>query len=551
MKPAPRFRTAIAGASAAAIALLGVSACQGHANDTKSAAGTLTIQGDAGDPTLTENFNPFSSTQLEGTRLIYEPLEIASSVNGEFTPFLATGHQFTDSKTLVFTLRDGVKWSDGQPFTSKDVLFTFNLLKKNSALDTTGVWSQLSGISASGNKVTMTFKQPAVPFAQVVAAVPIVPEHLWSKLSGDPSKYTNTKPVGTGPFTLDSFAPTQYTEKKNASYWNADKIAPGEVKFPAQSSNQSTNQLDITSGKFDWAYNYLPDVKKTFVGKDSHNTYWFPPGGTIAMYLNLTKAAYQDTNFRKGISAALDRSQIANKAVNGYTGAASLSGLILPNQKKYLDPSLPNQGMVTQSAATAKADFQKAGYTLSGGKLTKSGKPVTISLEMPNNFTDWVAAAKEIKSQLAAVGITVNLNLPQYAQYEKDIQAGSFDAAMGGFGGTGSPYLDFNNALNSKFATPLNTPTVNNFERFKSPQVDQALSQLAAAVGSNAQKQATYKLEQYMYHQVPLIPLYYGGSWGLFSTKNFTGWPSQSDPYMLPTTYNNAMLVIVSHLKPA
>ena len=546
-----RVRTALVCTSIAALTTLGVSACQGHANDTTSTAGTLTIQGDAGDPTLTENFNPFSTTQLEGTRLIYEPLEIASSVDGSFTPYLATGHSFTNSKTLVFTLRSGVKWSDGQAFSAKDVLFTFNLLKKNSALDTTGVWSQLAGVSASGNKVTMTFKQPSVPFAQVVAGVPIVPEHIWSKVSGDLTKYTNTKPVGTGPFELDKFAPTQYTEKKNSSYWQADKVAPSEVKFPAQSSNQSTNQLDITSGKFDWSYNYLPNVQQTFVSKSSHNTYWFPPGGTIGLFLNLTKAPYNNVNFRQGISLALNRQTIAQKAVNGYTGAASLSGLILPNLKQYLDPSLPNQGLVTQDATAAKAAFQKAGFTTSGGKLTKNGKQVSLSIEMPNNFTDWVAAAKEVKSQLAGVGITVNLDLPQYAQYEKDLQAGSFDAVIGGFGGTGSPYLDFNNALNSKFATPLNTPTVNNFERFKNPQVDQALGQLAAAVGKNAQDQATYKLEQYMYDSVPLIPLYYGGSWGLFTTKHFTGWPSGNDPYMLPTTYNNAMLQVVTHIKAA
>ena len=54
-----------------------------------------------------------------------------------------------------------------------------------------------------------------------------------------------------------------------------------------------------------------------------------------------------------------------------------------------------------------------------------------------------------------------------------------------------------------------------------------------------------------MYRQLPAVLLYYGGSWGLFSTKNFTGWPSASDPYMLPTTYNNATLVILTHLKKA
>jgi peptide/nickel transport system substrate-binding protein len=351
---------------------------------------------------------------------------------------------------------------------------------------------------------------------------------------------------------LDKFAPTEYRLKKNPSYWNAGKIAPSEVVMPAQSSNQSTNQLDVTSGKFDWSYNYLPDVQKTYVSRDpSHNKYWFPPGGTIGLFLNLTKAPYNDVNFRKGISLALDRDTIAQKAVNGYTGAASLSGLILPNLEKYLDPSLPNKGLVSQNTKASLAAFQQAGYTMQGGKLTKDGKQASIKIEMPNNFSDWIAAATELKNELAQVGVAVTLDEPQYAQYEQDIQAGTFDAAFGGFGGTGNPYTDFNNMLNSKYAAPINTPTANNFERFKDPAVDQALAQLAAATSNSAQLQATYKLEQYMYQNQPIVLLYYGGSWGLFSTKHFTGWPSAQDPYMLPTTYNNAMLVIVSHLQKA
>jgi peptide/nickel transport system substrate-binding protein len=545
-----RVRSAVLCTAVASLAALGLSACQGDANKTSSGSGVLTIQGDAGDPTLTENFNPYATTQLEGTRLIYEPLEIPSSVNGAYTPFLATSFKFTDPKTLVYTTRSGVKWSDGKPFSAQDVVFTFNLLKKFPALDTTGVWALLSGVSGSGNTVTMTFKSANVPFASTIAAVPIVPQHLWSSIA-DPTKFTNTKPVGTGPFTLDKFAPTQYMLKKNSSYWQAGKIAPTEVKVPAQSSNQSTNQLDVTSGKFDWSYNYLPNVKQTFVSKDSHNKYWFPPGGTIGLFLNLTKAPYNDVNFRKGVSLALNRQTIADKAVNGYTGAASLSGLILPNLEKFLDPSLPDKGSVAQNTSSSTAAFAQAGYTKQGGKLTKNGKAASMTITMPSNFSDWVAAAKEIKSQLTAVGITVTLDLPQYAQYEKDIGAGSFDAAIGGFGGSGTPYTDFNNALNSKYAAPLNTATVNNFERFKSQQVDQALSDLAGATTDSAQMQATYKLEQTMYTQVPIVLLYYGGSWGLFSTKNFTGWPSASDPYTLPTTYNNSMLVILTHLKKA
>jgi peptide/nickel transport system substrate-binding protein len=532
----------------AAVALGGLTACSGSANRPAAGGnGVLTIQGDAGNPTLVENFNPFAGSQLGGTRLIYEPLEIPSTVNGSYTPFLATGNTFTDPKTLVFTLRQGVTWSDGQPFSAADVVFTFQLLKKNPALDGSGVWTQLADVTAAGTSVTMTFKAPNVPFAATVAQVPIVPRHLWSSVA-DPVKEANTKPVGTGPFTLDTFAPTQYTLKKNPAYWQAAKIAPDAVKFPAQATNQSTNQLDVTSGKFDWAYNFLPNVRQTYLARDPHNTYWFPPGGTIGLFLNLTKAPYSDVNFRRGISLALNRTTIATKAVNGYMSAASQSGLILPNLQKWLDPALPDRGMVAQSSSAALAAFAAAGYSQQGGKLVNDGRQATMSISMPTNFSDWVAAAKEVSSQLGAVGIAVRLDLPEYAQYSKAIQSGTFDAALGGFGGTGVPYTDYNNALNSSFATPVNTATANNFERFRNADVDKALATLAAATDPNAQQQATYALEKAMTDQVPVVLMYYGGSWGLFSTRHFTGWPSERDPYTLPTPYNNALLVVLTHL---
>jgi peptide/nickel transport system substrate-binding protein len=540
-------------AAIAAVALMSTAACGGSDVKTSSASGgTLTIQGDTGNPTLVENFNPFSGTALHGNFLIYEPLEIPSPIDGTYTPFLATGYKFTAPTTLVYTLRPNVKWSDGKPFSADDVVFTFNLLKKYAALDTRGIWAQVANVSGSGDTFTVTFKQPNVPFAAQVAQVPIVPQHVWSSV-GDPTKYTDTKPVGTGPFMLDTFAPTQYKLKKNPSYWQADKIAPSEVAFPAQASNQATNQLDVTSGKFDWSYTFLPDVKTTYVNRDpSHNSYWFPPGGTIGLFLNLTKSPNSDVNYRKAISESLNRTTIATKAVNGYLDQASMSGLILPNLQKWLDPSIPNTGKIAPDASQAQQDFAKAGYHASGGKLMGSnGKQATMTIVLPAPFSDWVAAAKEIATELGQAGIKVTLDEPQYPQYATATQSGSFDAAFGGFGGSGDPYTDFNNALNSSFATPVNTPTVNNFERFKDPAVDQALGTLAAATDQQQQQQATYALEQVMFNQVPIVLLYYGGSWGLFRDNHFSGWPSAQDPYTLPTNYNNSLLVVATHLKSA
>jgi ABC-type transport system substrate-binding protein len=95
-----------------------------------NADAVLTL-GEQNLPTFTRNFNPFVSTALPGTvNVIHEPLMIYSSASGELAPWLATGYEWSDDlTTLAFTLRDGVLWSDGEPFTTSDVAFTFNLLK--------------------------------------------------------------------------------------------------------------------------------------------------------------------------------------------------------------------------------------------------------------------------------------------------------------------------------------------------------------------------------------------------------------------------------------
>jgi peptide/nickel transport system substrate-binding protein len=555
MNPLSHMRSAAVCLCAAG--LLAASACSssssGGTSGTTSGGGTLTIQGDVGNPTLVEDFNPLNPTgELGGSRLIYAPLETVSTVSGSYTPFLATGYKFTNPTTLVFTIRPGVKWSDGTAFSPADVVFTFDLLKKYPALDANGVWSQIKAVSASGDNVTFTFKAPNVPFAATIAQTPIVPQHIWSTVA-NPVTFTNTHPVGTGPFKLSSFSPTQYTLTKNTLYWGASTIAPTSVVFPAQATSQATNQLEVSSGQFDWAYQYLPDVQATYVSRDpATNKYWFPPGGTIGLFLNLTKAPYNNVNFRQGVSLALDRATIAKKAVNGYLASASTSGIILPNEQQWLDTSLPDQGVVSQNIAAATAAFAKAGYTLSGGKLTGTGgTQASMTIVLPNSFSDWVAAATEISTELGKVGIKVSLDEPQYAQYSQTIQAGTFDAAIGGFGGTGSPYTDFNEALNGNFATPVHTPTVNNFERYSNTGVDAALAMLAAATTQPAQQKATDQLETMIYNNVPIVLLYYGGSWGLFSTKHFTGWPSASNPYTLPTPYTDALLTVVTHLVKA
>jgi peptide/nickel transport system substrate-binding protein len=562
MKHPARTRSALLAVATAALLTAGLSACAGTANSPASGSasgggGTLVIGTDNGSPTMADNFNPFSANKRSGTAYMYEPLEYVNSINGQQTPFLATGHTLKGNTAVDFTIRTGVKWSDGKPFTPADVVFTFDYLKKYPALDSLGVWQQVKSVSASGNTVSVRFKAPDVPFVQQLEQQLIVPEHIWSKVS-DPTTFTNTSPVVTGPYVLGTFNPNQYTLLKNAKYWQADNVAATKIVFPALTGN-TQSQLQLSQGGYDWATLFIPSVKTTWVAKDAqHNKFWFPPGGTISLFLNLTKKPYSDPTFRQALSYALDRTQIAMKAEDGYVQPASQSGMLLPNLKSWLDPAISDSGLVTQDMTKATQLFAQAGYTKKGGALVSAaGKTVTMTLQTPNGFTDWLQAAQVIQQQLKAVGITVNVQTPQYAAYNQALANGSFDASIASFGGTGSPYLDFFDAFDSAQSAPVGKPAASNFSRFSDPKLNGLLTKLQGETQIAQQHSTVNQLEQIMYKQVPALALFYGATWGEYTTKNFTGWPDASNPYAPPAPYGAATaatgppLMIVTHLKAA
>src|SRR5580692_2819195 len=128
-------------------------------------SGALTIDNESGG-TWTCDFNPFNLSYI-GYSMgpIYEPLAFVNTLeSGKATPWLATSWTWgAGNKTLTFTIRKGVKFSNGNPLTPADVVYTFNLLKKNPTLDINAVWSALSSVTQSGDNVVMQFKTVAVP----------------------------------------------------------------------------------------------------------------------------------------------------------------------------------------------------------------------------------------------------------------------------------------------------------------------------------------------------------------------------------------------------
>lgn len=532
--------------AAAALGMAAVIAGCGASSSKSTAAGNTKAQPLVMAPapygSYTANFNPFSSSANPGTDgFIYEPLFYFSTISNNHYALLGKSYAWSNgNKTLTVHLRSNVKWTDGTAFSSKDVVYTFDLLKANPALDTSGVWQHLSSVSASGpDTVVFNFKTADVPFGVYVLETYIVPQHIWSKIS-DPAKYLNSKPVGTGPYELSSFTSQDYKFTANENYYLGKPPVP-EIEIPAYDSNNALNTA-LASGSIGWSGQFMPDIKGIYTSKSSNNHYFFAPYELVALFPNL-KNPLLSLPVRQAINVALNRPEMGTKGEYGYEKPASPTGLILPAQSQYVAPGLPTSE--TYNPSQAESILTKAGYkkNSSGVFVSPSGQPLQFTIQVPSGWSDWDADTALMAQELTSVGIKTGVVQDAYGEYVSNLQGGKYTLAMSWTNPGPTPYYALYNSLDPKGDW--------NLEGYNNSTVNNALNQYAETTDSATQIQAIQTVEKALVNQLPIIPVLDGALWDEYSTANYTGWPSSSNPYVTSAPYSwPAPEIVIMHLKP-
>ncbi|MGB8195422.1 MAG: ABC transporter substrate-binding protein, partial [Acidimicrobiales bacterium] len=227
------------------------------------ASSTLTLENNTG-VTFTDNFNPVDSSsfskQMSVNSLIYEPLyEFDSLKAGVSYPWLATKYAWSNNgKTLTFTIRTGVKWSDGSPFGPADVAATFNLVNNNPAANVYGVPSLASPATVSGDTVVLNYAVPEYSNIVAIAGTQLILPASFGTTYSTPATATVTAPVGTGPYELDNYSAQLVSYKANPNYWGGTPAA-SEIDVPSYASNTDAATA-LASGQLQWAGNDIENV---------------------------------------------------------------------------------------------------------------------------------------------------------------------------------------------------------------------------------------------------------------------------------------------------
>lgn len=559
-----RFWVKTLGMLGATIMVVFLAACGGSTgtnNKTGPVNRTLTVGVSPQGP-WTENFNPFVSQggggSLYGTQgMLYEPLYFWDQLDPSQTePLLAKSYTLsTDGTQATFHLQTGVTWSDGQAFSSADVMFTFNYIMQNASLgiDGNGLSSFVKSVSApDANTVVVTFKAPAATNLWYLAGQTyIVPQHIWQSIT-NPDKYINSTPVGTGPFKLGTFSAAIYKLVKNTSYWQASKLQVAEIDYPSFNSNMTGSTL-LANSTVDWDGLFIADIKDVYLNRNpGKNTFYSPGIQTTMLVPNLTDPQLSDVKVRQAISVAIDRGQLNTVAEDGYQTVASPTGLVLPAFKASLNPAYPAT-FGGPDAAQAKTILQGDGYTMdSNGYFAKGGKELEFSIIAPNGWSDWNSMENLISQQLKPAGIKIDVQEPAQADWTTKVNNGQFQLSLHWTNHGPSAYYMYNALLNGQFTAAIGQPASSNYERWNDSQTNKDLAAIANTTDAAAVQTALNDLQTIMVTKIPTIPLVEGSDWNEYTTARWTGWSTAQNPYALPAPFDAPDAEItVLHLTPA
>jgi peptide/nickel transport system substrate-binding protein len=526
-----------------------------------AAAHPCLVMTGSGDPAFVKNFNPFTSTALPSGAFVkgafYEGLTVSPEGGKPTQPWLARSWKWSNgNKTLTLQIAKGVKWSDGQALTSNDVVYSLTAGKQNKVMDIVGFTrpaSNIASVKAKGaNTVVINLKTPDSQFiAATLNGAIVIPRHIWSKVA-KPDTFTNSNPVGSGPFTkITRFTTQDYVLNKNPNYWQKGKPLINCLEYVQAASNDAALAL-IQNGSVDWTHNFVPNVDKAYTNKDKahYHSFYATTAYPVSLVFDNNVYPYSLPVFRHALSMAIDRKTVSKLGEYGYappTDAIGLNGLF-PQWVTNSSVKAQAKLLSTFNQAAAKKLLTDNGFTYKGNKLfDPKGNAVSLDIHVISGWSDWVASNQIITKNLRDLGLDSNVKLePDFNSWFPNAYATKNPTLLWQNGSQASPYGFFfaNLSHNALIPSGEDASTTGNWEHTYDTQATKLLDQWKVTLDPEKQQVIATQLEKIFLAQMPIIPLFIGPRWSTYSTKYFHCFNSPQNFYGDPifTTFPDNLL---------
>ncbi|MBO6157749.1 MAG: ABC transporter substrate-binding protein [Firmicutes bacterium] len=456
-----------------------LSGCSGASKDDSQAGTDVNAQ----KPTETEpvyggqliygmtqdlvSLDPHESTDA-GTRCvvfnIYEGL-VKPTAAGDLVPAVAESYDISsDAKSYTFTLRDQIRFQNGDPVTIKDIEYSIHRYAELSG-ESSAFSLALDQVTCPDDKtVVITLKQPDSEFLSQLTLA-IIPD------GSDPVQ----NPIGTGPFKVDTYKVGEYLDlSKNEYYWVSGAPYLDSVRFKFI-ADVNTAFTELQAGTID-VLNYLTTAQVDALQKSAQDQFRIVEGNmnlVHALFLNNDFEPFKDVRVRQAMCYAVDRDAI-NQFMFG--GKSTLIGShMIPSLQTWYEPSCADA--YPHDVQKAKELLAEAGY----------GDGFELTITVPSQYSQHVDTAQIIADQLSEVGIKATLKQIEWSSWLTDVYKGrQYEATVIGFDGKLNP---------SDWLAKYGTNDSKNMTNYSNAEYDELLGKALAAV-DQGEKAAYYKQMQ-------------------------------------------------------
>lgn len=502
-----------------------------------------------------ETLDPALNSAVDGGNMLitlFETLLIIDQDN-KVQPGQAEKYEVSpDGLTWTFTMRDGLKWSDGTELNAKDFEYTFKRIADTNvaapyaetvigmiegykdAIDSKNPEKLNVKASDDGKTLTIKLAYPCSYFDKIVAFGTMSPvQKATVEKNGDSWATKPETYVCNGPYTIAEWTPSEKIVcKKNENYkggWDSSKIVNDKLTFLLL-EDSSASYTAYTGGTAqlikDVPTEEIPTLKKD--KKDEFNV--DPILGTYYLSMNLNKAPFNNKNVRKALSLAIDRDYVANTVMQGtYTPAYNYVGTGVDDVDpgKFLENSKAANGGKTYISEDYKANLEEAKKALAEAGYPEGKGFPTITYS--TNDTGYHKALAEYLQQVYKdLGITMNIDIVDWSSFTPKRRAGEYEMARNGW------VMDYNDASN--MIEPFTSTNGNNDGKYNNPAFDKAMNDSKVA-DKTAHFAALHEAEKIVSEDYGFIPVAYYNDFWLQSTSLKGTWHSPYGYWYLQYAY--------------
>lgn len=545
-----RARGLIAGLLAAAIAVVAMaSAASGQSASTAKKKLTF-IVGSTNDIETVNPLRAIETPEYEVVGMEYDMLFNFSLDNLQAAPGLATeiptkenGGISSDGLTWTMHIRDGVKWSDGQPLTAHDIAYTYNMILQYNFSNFTNYFPYVDSITAPDD-TTLVWKTTRPTMSPLMPPwVYILPEHIWSKFKDKTAMRTFTdfpNPVTSGPFRLVQWNQGEdWTLDANKDYWGGSPTID-EVIVKVY-KNAETMVQDLKQGVIDFAENIPPDLFGSLQNQSGVTTNVGSAFAFDQMSFNMCDAsdpnagpgckdnpstgnpALLDVNVRRAIEMAIDKNALVQRVLEGY-GTPGNTVVVPGATFWHWDPGtdtipfdIPGANQLLDQAGYADTDNDgirndpKTGDDLKFRLILRSDSPTTTA--MGKLIVGWV---KQIGIELMPASYTDAKLIDAWTSND-------YDMYIWGWGPDPDPDFILSTYTAGQCGSWSDTC-------FSDPTLNQLYDKQRTTIDANARKAIIVQMQQIIYDQIPEIVLEYGNDLQAYRSDRWTGFVKQPKP---------------------